>query len=190
MKSLGNLLGYDCYLLETKGDCEDVLKSSPSSIGYFAFDTETDTPIDMTNRSADNINIKHDTPFLLQFGYNNVVYLIDFRDFSDADAALNCFDALVCKSKLALAQNIKFDINMLQNIGYAWHTSNCCDMMSISRLALESKSEREGGYSIALKPLASRILGSHYADAGREIDIALRNLWQDKLKQLEPFSGA
>lgn len=189
MKSLGNLLGYDTYLIESRLDCEDVIKHAPKSIGFFAFDTETDTLIDMTKRDDDNINIKHDMPFLLQFGYDigteRKVFLIDFRDFNDADAIFNCFSALKDNSRLALAQNIKFDINMLMNIGYAWKTENQCDLMSISRLALESKTEREGGMPLALKPLASRILGSQYAEAGRKVDEALSIIWRNKLKDLE-----
>lgn len=185
MKHLGNLLGYETYLIESRSDCEDALNNAPSTISYFAFDTETDSKIDMTQRDSDTINIKHDLPFLLQFGYDNKVYLIDFRDFDDAEAIFKCFDGLVMKSKLALAQNIKFDINMLWNIGYVWHTSNCCDLMSISRLALESKTEREGGMPLALKPLARRLLGAQYAEAGRQIDEALKAIWHSKLKDLE-----
>lgn len=185
MKNLGKLLGYEIYLIESRSDCDDVLRTSPDSINYFAFDTETNSKIDMTQRDSDTINIKYDLPFLLQFGYGNKVFLIDFRDFDDAEAIFKCFDGLVSKSKLALAQNIKFDINMLCNIGYVWHTSNCCDLMAISRLALESKSEREGGLPLALKPLARRILGPQYAEAGRQIEEALKALWHTKLKELE-----
>ena len=185
MKTLGNLLGYEIYLIESCRDCEDVVKAASSTITYFGFDTETDTKIDMTQRDTDSINIKHDLPFLLQFGYENKVFLIDFRDFDDAEAIFKCFNSLVCRSKLALAQNIKFDINMLWNIGYVWHTDNCCDLMSIARLALESKTEREGGMPLALKPLARRILGPQYAEAGRQIEEALKALWHVKLKELE-----
>lgn len=185
MKNLGKLLNYDTYLVESRSDCEDIIKSAPSTITYFGFDTETNSKIDMTQRDSDTINIKHDLPFLLQFGYENKVFLIDFRDFDDAEAIFKCFDTLVNRSKLALAQNIKFDINMLWNIGYVWHTSNCCDLMSISRLALESKSEREGGMPLGLKPLARKLLGTQYAEAGRQIDEALKILWHSKLKDLE-----
>lgn len=185
MKNLGKLLGYEIFLIESRSDCEDVVKAAPDSIKYFAFDTETNSKIDMTQRDSDTINIKHDLPFLLQFGYDDKVFLIDFRDFDEADAIFNCFDTLVSRSKLALAQNIKFDINMLWNIGYVWHTKNCCDLMAISRLALESKSEREGGLPLALKPLARRMLGSQYAEAGHQIDEALKELWHRKLKELE-----
>ena len=108
MKNLGNLLGYETYLIESRSDCEDVVKTAPSAITYFGFDTETDSKIDMTQRDSDTINIKHDLPFLLQFGYGNKVFLIDFRDFDDADAIFTCFDKLVARSTLSLAQNIKF----------------------------------------------------------------------------------
>ena len=101
MKSLGKLLGYDTYLIESKSDCEEVVRTAPSQISFFGFDTETNSKIDMTQRDSDTINIKHDLPFLLQFGYDSKVYLIDFRDFDDADAIFNCFDSLVLRSKLA-----------------------------------------------------------------------------------------
>lgn len=184
MKHLGNILGYDNYLIETKEDCEHVIKHAPANISLFAFDTETNTKIDMSRRDADNINIMHDHPFLIQFGFNNLIYIVDLRDFEDLPCILNCFNSLVTRSKLALAQNIKFDINMLQNIGYVRKTNNCCDLMSISRLALESKSEREGGLPLALKPLAKQILGAKYAEAGHQIDEALRKIWHSKLEDL------
>lgn len=185
MQHLGKLLGYDCFLIQSKTDCADVLASAPSKIGLFGFDTETNSKIDMSKKDVDTINIVHDLPFLLQFGFDNKVYLIDFREFDDAEAIFEVFGNLVSRSTLALAQNIKFDINMLWNIGYIWHTSNCCDLMSISRLALESKSEREGGMPLALKPLAKRLLGSQYAEAGKDIDDALRDIWKQKLSNLE-----
>ena len=180
----GKLLGYDINLIESKEDCEAAIKAAPAVITIFGFDTETNSKIDMTQKDADTINIKHDLPFLLQFGYDHSIYVIDFRDFNDAEAIFNCFDDLVKRSHLAIAQNIKFDINMLWNIGYVWHTFNACDQMAISRLALEAKSEREGGMPIALKPLARRLLGKEYAEAGHQIDEALKAIWDTKLKDL------
>lgn len=185
MKRLKDLLGYEIYVIESAMDCDEIIKNSPPSVMLFGFDTETDTKIDMSKKDNDTINIMHDMPFLLQFGYDNKIFLADFRDFTDIVAIHNCFDTLVKKSKLALAQNIKFDINMLWNTGYVWNSKNCCDLMSISRLALESKSLREGGMPLALKPLANKLLGPEYARAGHEVDVALRILWQDKLKDLE-----
>ena len=50
MKNLGKLLGYEIYLIESRSDCDNVLRTSPDSINYFAFDTETNSKIDMTQR--------------------------------------------------------------------------------------------------------------------------------------------
>ncbi len=180
-----SLLGYTVYVAMTDKEVEDIPYSCPDRIWMFAFDTETDTKIDMSKRDASNIDIMHDRPFLLQFGFNDTVYVIDLRiEGITIPTVLNVFDELRMRATLALAHNIKFDINMLYNIGYSEEFENACDTMSIARLALESKSEREGGYSMALKPLASRLLGSSYADAGKAIDAALRDIWTTKIKDL------
>jgi DNA polymerase-1 len=180
-----SLLGYTVNILETIEDSEAHKASIPTNIGLLGFDTETDTKIDMSKRDASNIDIMHDRPFLLQYGFNKDVYLHDFRIGEDfKNKALECFNECVERSKLALGHNVKFDINMLQNVGYEWHTDNVCDTMSIARLGLESKCEREGGHSMGLKPLASRLLGSNYSSAGKELDEALRDIWEDKLRLL------
>ena len=187
MRYVSNLLGYDVFLIESIEDCRDLYKVSlHSSIDFLGFDTETNTLIDMSKQDGDNIDIKHDLPFLIQFGYLDKIYLYDvrFHDNKTTEAFLKVFDSFCKHSKLALAHNIKFDINMLWNKGYEWYLQNACDTMSIARLALESKSEREGGYPMALKPLASRLLGSEYALAGKELDMALRAIWTVKLKEL------
>lgn len=179
-----SLLGYTVNVLQTDAEVQDIVNQCPAAIGMMAFDTETDTKIDMSKRDASNIDIMHDKPFLIQFGYGNRVYVIDLRLGFDKTIVLNTFDELRQRATLALAHNIKFDINMLYNLGYSEDMDNACDTMSIARLALDSKSEREGGYSMALKPLATRLLGTSYAEAGKAIDQALRVLWEAKLKDL------
>lgn len=180
-----NLLGYEIKLLENEREVTDVINALPDRIGMMAFDTETDTKINMAKRDENLIDIKHDKPFLIQFGFGNTVYLNDLRNTSiSKDSVLTLFDKIVARSNLALGHNIKFDINMLTNIGYDWHTNNACDTMTIARLALESKSEREGGYSMGLKPLASRLLGSQYSEAGKAIDAYLSMIWKNKVKEL------
>ena len=180
-----SLLGYDIYLFENDLEVEGILNKCPTHIGLFAFDTETNTKIDMSKRDASNIDIMHDKPFLVQFGFNKSIFLADlrFKDISK-EKVLACFEKYREASVFALAHNIKFDVNMLMNIGYDKDPSNLCDTMSIARLALESRSEREGGYPMALKPLATRLLGSSYADAGKAVDAALRGIWEIKLKEL------
>lgn len=188
-----SLLGYDVYVVENDTDIEDIINECPLKIGLFGFDTETTTKIDMSKRDASNIDIMHDKPFLVQFGYDNKVYVFDLRMEISKDKVLESFETMRSRANLALAHNIKFDINMLINIGYdkvdgaydeANEPKNFCDTMSIARLALESKSEREGGFSMALKPMTARLLGSEYAEAGKAIDEALRGIWEIKLKEL------
>lgn len=183
MKSF-TLLGYVINIMESDDDLRDTIKRCPSRIPLFAFDTETNSKIDMSNRTASNIDIMHDYPFLVQFGYDKSIYVNDLRTNLDLELVLACFDEYRKASTLALAHNIKFDINMLWNLGYTSEWDNACDTMTLARLALESKSEREGGYSMALKPLASRLLGTEYAEAGKELDMALRHIWEVRLKDL------
>ena len=179
-------LGYNVKVIENEKDALDVAYACPDTIGLYAFDTETNTKIDMSKRDASNIDIMHDLPFLLQFGYGNTVYVFDFRISPEIqNLAKKCFVQYCNKAKLVLGANVKFDIHMMYNIGTEYDFHNACDIQTIARLALESKSEREGGYSLALKPLASRILGTEYSQAGREIDEALKSIWNTHLKKLE-----
>ena len=185
MRDIPSLLGYNIHLIENLEDFKTLIESCPSKINYFAFDTETNTKIDMSKPDGDNIDIKHDKPFLIQFGYGSDIYLFDVRDKEALiPEYLKVFDKYCKNSTLALGHNIKFDINMLWNIGYEWNNTNACDTMTIARLALTSKSEREGGYSMGLKSLAGRLLGSSYSQAGKELDGALRAIWANKLKEL------
>lgn len=180
-----SLLGYTIYLFENDLEIEAISAKCPTHIGLFAFDTETDTKIDMSKRDASNIDIMHDRPFLIQFGYGDKIFLADLR-FEDIskECALACFEKYRSAAVFALAHNIKFDVNMLMNIGYSETPTNLCDTMSIARLALESRSEREGGYPMGLKPLATRLLGSTYSEAGKAIDKALQDMWKVKLEEL------
>ena len=180
------LLGYNIYLIENVEDSERLRASTISKIAFLAFDTETNTKINWAKKNENLIDIKHDMPFLLQFGYGNKIYVADFRNKSKeyVNSVLLLYDKFVKNSVFVLAHNIKFDINMLMNIGYTFTTDNLCDTQTIARLSLEAKSEREGGYSMQLKPLASRILGSMYADLGHQIDEALSKIWLNKVKVL------
>lgn len=186
MTHLNDVLGYHFLLIQSLEDCALLESSLPDKIGLFAFDTETTTKIDMSSNDGSTIDIRHDLPFMLQFGWGDTVYIVDFRGHDEAFkiAVLQLFKNAAKRSALVIAHNIRFDINMLMNIGFDWDLQNGCDNMSIARLALDSKSEREGGISMQLKPMAARLLGSHYADAGREVDEALRNIWANQLKRL------
>ena len=180
-----SLLGYTIHIVESDDELQKISDECPESIWMFAFDTETNTKIDMSKRDTSNIDIMHDRPFLIQFGWETNVYVFDLRiPELTTSGVLECLDIFRQRAVLALAHNIKFDINMLANIGYDVEWTNACDTMSIARLALESKSEREGGAPMGLKPLATRLLGTSYSTAGKELDTALRSIWEQKLKTL------
>ena len=53
------LLRYHIYILEDSKDCTEVLLTVPNRINVFAFDTETNTKINMAKRDENLINIKH-----------------------------------------------------------------------------------------------------------------------------------
>lgn len=180
-----SLLGYTISVLESDNEIAQVVADVPPKISLFGFDTETDTKIDMVKRDASNIDIMHDHAFLVQFGYDHTVYVIDLRlpDVT-VSSALTCYETYRKRATLSGAHNIKFDISMLLNLGLDCEFEKCVDTMSIARLALESKSEREGGYAMGLKSLAGRLLGSQYTEADKEIDKALSELWTQKLKEL------
>ena len=55
------LLRYHIYILEDSKDCTEVLLTVPNRINVFAFDTETNTKINMAKRDENLINIKHES---------------------------------------------------------------------------------------------------------------------------------
>ena len=187
-----SLLGYDVYVPENDSELKSIISKIPEHVFISAFDTETNTWIDMTNRNGNNIDVVHDLPFLVQFGFGSTVCTVDLRlPEISRETTLWAFETLRKKSRFTAAHNVEFDVNMLMNIGYSEEPDNLCDSKTVARLALESKSEREGGYTMTLKPLASQLLGSEYASAGRALDEALRAIWQRHLQhlaeQLKPY---
>jgi len=181
-----NMLGYTFYIIQNLEDVGALRRELPSHIAMMAFDTETNTKINWAKKDENYIDIGHDKPFLLQFGYDDRVIIYDIRLNLEGvfQEVLKLYEAILTRSNLCLAHNIKFDISMFMNVGYKYPGCPLCDLKSIARLALESKSEREGGYSMGLKPLAKRLLGSTYTEADKAIDVYLDKLWKDKLKEL------
>jgi len=180
------LQNYEFINIDSVKKAEDIISNLPSNIFILAFDTESNTKIDMTKSDGSTIDLVNDLPILLQFGYNDKIYIVDLTQSEEVKyAAFGVFDKMCKISNLVVAHNIKFDIHMLMNAGYNFEpTTKLCDSMNVARIALESKTEREGGYPMGLKPLASRLLGSTYAMLGKQLDAELSRLWSDKLKQL------
>jgi DNA polymerase I len=143
-----------------------------------SFDTETS-----------GLHIKKDKPFLIQFGwlYRGKDYGRVFTFYPTTDN-MSVFFQLCQKLKLVVAQNLKYDLHMLTNIGYGDKVENVgiqwVDLMAISRLSLEAIPEREGGDSLALKKLAVKYVDSSAADGEQHIKDDLNRLQSERINVL------
>ena len=69
---------------------------------------------------------------MLQFGWDFQIYIADFREYGEPfkNRVLATFRLCAERAKLVVSHNIRFDINMLTNIGFDWNLRNGCDSMS------------------------------------------------------------
>ena len=143
------------------------------------FDTETT-----------GLHIKKDKPFLIQFGW--LVPNTNFGrvyTYEPKKEFMESFFRMARKLKYFIAHNIKYDIHMLSNIGYAEHVqsmTNLVDNMAVARIALEAIPEREGGaqYSLALKNLGRYWVHPDATKSESLIKDALRKLNAERIKVL------
>jgi DNA polymerase-1 len=141
------------------------------------FDTETT-----------GLHIIKDKPFLIQFGW-----LVPERDygrvfcFYPTRENMKVFLELAKKLKYFVAHNLKYDIHMLSNIGYAAEVqamTNLCENMVVARLALEAIPDREGGDSLALKELGKKYVHPEATKSEHIIKEELRKLNGQRIKVL------
>jgi DNA polymerase-1 len=141
------------------------------------FDTETT-----------GLHIIKDKPFLIQFGW-----LVPKKDFGrvytfyPTPENMKMFFELAKRFKYFLAHNIKYDLHMLSNIGYAAEVqamTNLYDTTAIARLALEAIPEREGGDSLRLKKLGEKYVHPEAGKSESIIKDELRKLKADGVKVL------
>ncbi|MFL6554877.1 MAG: hypothetical protein ACJ8MO_02025, partial [Bacillus sp. (in: firmicutes)] len=141
------------------------------------FDTETT-----------GLHIIKDKPFLIQFGW-----LVPKQDFGrvftfyPTPENMNMFFELAKRLRYCLAHNIKYDIHMLSNIGYAQQVqsmTNLYDTTAIARLSLEAIPEREGGDSLALKDLGKKYVHPDATKSEHIIKEELRKLGTHRIKAL------
>lgn len=147
---------------------EAFYKAKPKSVG---FDTETD-----------GLHIIFNKPFLVQLGWGRVVYLFD-----PTPEMMKIFFKIVNNVKWAFAHNIKFDLNMLCNIGYTkdvFQVKSWCDSASVMRLVLEAKSAREGGDGLDLKGLGVKYIHPYANNSEQKIKEELERLNKERVKIL------
>ncbi len=114
------------------------------------FDTETD-----------GIHIKNNKPFLLQFGFlidktNYYIVEVDRLLYPELfkQTVLTMFK-LSEKTEYICGHNVKFDLHMLNNVGYEYKGTNVTDTMIRIRAAHDALTQENGGPPLALKEYTS-----------------------------------
>lgn len=145
------------------------------SIG--GFDTETT-----------GLHIIKDKPFLIQFGW--IVPNQEFGrvfTFYPTPENMRVFFDLAKRLKYLVAHNIKYDLHMLSNIGYAESVqamTNLCENTVAARLALEAVPEREGGDGLRLKDLGKKYVHPEATKSESIIKDELHKLNAERIKAL------
>lgn len=131
-----------------------------------AFDTETT-----------GLHHIFDKPFLFQFGWcteedKGYTFAVDIeRQPILAKQVITIWHALVKTVPKYLAHNVKFDLNMLQNIGCPYIGDNISDLTIFIRLGTDAVATKHGGAPMKLKDFAKSY-----------IDVSAKD-FEQKLKQ-------
>lgn len=136
-----------------------------------AFDTETT-----------GLHIIQDLPFLVQIGWNRVVYT-----FYPTAPMMDTFFRICSSVKWVFGHNVIYDAHMLTNIGYRTQVekmTNLCDTQAIMRLAVEAKSARDGGDNLKLKDLGVKYIHPYASNSESLIKEDLKRLNDERIKVL------
>lgn len=119
-----------------------------------AFDTETT-----------GLHIILDKPFLMQFGWlckdcmEGYAFSVDLERQPDlAKQVIKAWHKLVKDAKVYLGHNVKYDLNMLINLGIPYTTENVSDTMFYIRYAHDALHISEGGPPLGLKEYSAKYL--------------------------------
>ena len=144
------------------------MQSGAKSVG---FDTE-----------ADDLHIIKGRPFLFQIGWNREVYM-----FEPTQPFMQVVFEIFRSVKWIFAHNIKYDLNMICNLGYEREVqaiTGWCDTMAVMRLSLEAKSPRDGGDKLGLKELGVKYIHPYANNSEQKIKAALKELNDSRVKVL------
>lgn len=131
---------------------------------------------------ATGLHIIKDKPFLFQIGWGRKVYLFE-PHWSFMQVVFKIFNEV----SWVFAHNLKFDLNMLCNLGYTEEVkkvNSWCDSISVMRLAVEAKSPRDGGDTMQLKPLSVKYIHPYADNSEAKIKAALKELNDARVKVL------
>lgn len=122
---------------------------------YPAFDTETN-----------GLNIKRHTPFLVVFGFANQkkgighTFALDLELYPEiVPSMMYAVQRLFIKADKVLAWNAKYDMHMMENVGFKnLFKENITDVQIYVRLAHDSLNKKQGGINLKLKDYATRFI--------------------------------
>lgn len=142
-----------------------------SPVKSVGFDTE-----------STGLHIIKDRPFLFQLGWGREVYMFPpTPDFMEV--VFRIFERV----NYVFAWNIKYDLNMLCNLGYRKRldaVKGWCDGITVARLALEAKTARFGGDKMSLKWLGVKYIDPYANNSEKMIDEAMSELNKHRVKIL------
>jgi DNA polymerase I len=146
-----NHLKYD---IENKLDLLDLIQlfKKEKVKQVIAFDTETT-----------GLNIKLDKPFLYQAGFvvgsTIVTYVVDIEKNPElAKQVILATHEMAKKCEYFIGHNIKYDLQMLANIGIEYEGDNVLDTQICIRLAHDALTQANGGPPLGLKEYATQYI--------------------------------
>ena len=145
-------------------DMVQLFKHTPPKV--CAFDTETT-----------GLHIVLDKPFLFQFGWlcpdclEGYAFSVDLEKQPVlAKQVIKVWHKLVSEAQVYLGHNIKYDLNMLTNIGLPYTVENVSDTMFYIRYAHDALHISEGGPPLGLKEYAAKYIDRNAKSHERLLD--------------------
>lgn len=132
---------------------KNIVDSIQPEIG--AMDTETD-----------GLHIINNKPFVIQFGFldppnrRGFTFALDLESHQPdfVNEVLSYWDKVAHSLKYYMGHNIKFDLHMLDNIGYEYIDNNLTDTMFWIRYGHDALHPEEGGPMLGLKEYATKYI--------------------------------
>lgn len=151
-------------------------------VKYLIFDTETT-----------GLNIITDTPFLVQYGLVdeklNLLSKSLFDPYNDIQER-KVFEQYLATVPTYVGQNLKFDLHMLINAGFAvdiLKNKNFIDTAILARLVIDQDTQEDKTFSVALKKLAVRYLGINSADEERLLKLEMTRLVSEHKQKMKEY---
>lgn len=142
----------------------ELFQSTSNKIIASAFDTETT-----------GLHIIYDKPFLFQFGWCTTdgigyTFIVDLEQTPQlATRTITVWNTLAAQTSIYLGHNVKFDLNMLHNIGLPYTANNVSDTMFWIRWSSDAVQEKYGGAPLGLKAFAQRYVNISARDMDKKL---------------------